>query len=102
MRPPSRFPCHVTLKVREGVPSLRSVALVRELERSFAKACERGDFRLAHDAIQGNRVHLIVEAKDVEALGRGMKALGSRLARAVTSSSSGLRRRCGMPSAACS
>ena len=29
------------------------------------------------------RVHLIVEAKDRHALGRGMKALGSRLARAV-------------------
>jgi hypothetical protein len=30
-------PCHVTLKVREDVPSLRSAKLVREIERSFAR-----------------------------------------------------------------
>jgi hypothetical protein len=40
------FPCHVTLKVRRRLPSLRTVRLVRELERSFAAACERGRFRL--------------------------------------------------------
>jgi len=79
----ARQACHVTLKMRPGVPSLRSVRLVRELERSFAKARERGDFRLVHYALQGDHMHLIVEAKDPHALGRGMRALGSRLARAV-------------------
>ncbi len=79
----SRFPCHVTLKVRDGVPSLRTVKLVRELERSWAKACDRGDFRLAHYSIQANHVHLLVEARDADALGRGMKSLGGRLARVV-------------------
>ena len=33
--------------------------------------------------MQGNHAHLIVEATDRDALGRGMKAIGSRLARAV-------------------
>jgi hypothetical protein len=42
----------VTLKAREGVPSLRTVKLVRELERSFAANCERNDFRLVHYSIQ--------------------------------------------------
>jgi REP-associated tyrosine transposase len=78
-----RFPCHVTLRVREDVPSLRSVRLVRELERSFAVACERGVFRLAHYSLQGNHAHLIVEAAGRDALGRGMKAIAARLARAV-------------------
>jgi len=78
-----RLPCHVTLKVRDGIPSLRTVRLVHELERSFAAGCERNDFRLVHYSIQGNHAHLIVEADNVGALGRGMKALGSRLARAV-------------------
>jgi REP element-mobilizing transposase RayT len=78
-----RFPCHVTVRVREDLPSLRTVALVRELERSFTVACERGEFRLAQYSLQGNHAHLIVEAKDRDALGRGMKAIGSRLARAV-------------------
>jgi REP element-mobilizing transposase RayT len=65
------------------VPSLRSVRLVRELEFSLAKLCRRRDFRLVHYSLQGDHAHLIVEAKDPEALGRGMKALGARLARAV-------------------
>ena len=78
-----RLPCHVTLKVRAGVPSLRTVRLVREIERSFAIGCEREDFRLVHYSLQGNHAHLIVEADNENVLGRGMKALGARLARAV-------------------
>ena len=79
----SRYPCHVTFKVVEGLPSLRTARVVREVERSWAKGCDRGDFRLAHYSIQSNHVHLIVEAKDADALGRGMKALGIRFAKAV-------------------
>jgi REP element-mobilizing transposase RayT len=73
----------VTLRVRNDVPSLRTVKLVRELERTFAKGCERGEFRLVHYSLQGNHAHLIVEAMDRRALGRGMKSLAARLARAV-------------------
>jgi REP element-mobilizing transposase RayT len=73
----------VTLKVRAGLPSLRTVALVRELERSFACACERGDFRLVHYSIQADHVHALIEAGSLDALSRGMKAVGARLARAV-------------------
>jgi REP element-mobilizing transposase RayT len=73
----------MTLKVRAGIPSLRTVKLVRDLECSFAASCERGDFRLVHYSIQGNHAHLIVEADSHAALGRGMKAIGARLARAV-------------------
>lgn len=73
----------MTLKIREGIPSLRTAQLVRELEVSFAASCERNDFRLIHYSIQGNHAHLIVEADNEGALGRGMKAIASRLARAV-------------------
>ena len=78
-----RLPCHVTLKVREGIPSLRTVRLVHELERSFAASSERNDFWLVHYSIQGNHAHLIVEAEGRDALARGMKSLGARIARAV-------------------
>ena len=77
------LPAHVTLKVRSDVPSLRTVKLVSEVERSFARACERGTFRIVHYSLQGNHAHMIIEAKNSDALGRGMKAIGSRLARAV-------------------
>jgi hypothetical protein len=29
------------------------VRLVREVERTFARGCERGDFRLVHYSLQG-------------------------------------------------
>ncbi len=67
----------------EDVPSLRTARLVRELEKSLAGGCERGDFRLVHYSLQHDHAHLIVEAKSREALGRGMNAIGARLARAV-------------------
>jgi REP element-mobilizing transposase RayT len=79
----ARHPCHVTLKLRPGLPSLRSVRLVRELERSFAAACERGRFRVAHYSIQSNHVHLIVEAASQRDLACGMKSIGARVARAI-------------------
>ena len=79
-----RFPCHVTLKVRRGVPSLRSGKLVREFERSLTSLRQqRSECRVVHYSLQKDHLHLIVEASDREALGRGMKTLGTRLARAV-------------------
>jgi hypothetical protein len=74
---------HVTLRLLPKLPSLRTVPLVRELERSFAKGCTRPGFRLVHYSLQGNHAHLIVEASDRVMLGRGMMAIGSRIARAV-------------------
>ena len=56
---------------------------MREVEASFRRACERGRFRLVQYSIQSNHVHLIVEAASAADLGRGMKSIGSRLARAV-------------------
>ena len=79
----ARLPAHVTVKLLPGLPSLRSVALVRALERSFAAACDRGDFRLVHYALQTTHAHLLVEATDAPALARDMMALGARIARAL-------------------
>jgi hypothetical protein len=36
-----------------------------------------------HYSLQSNHAHLVIEARDRDALGRGMKAIGARLARAV-------------------
>jgi REP-associated tyrosine transposase len=69
--------------MRDGLPSLQTVTIVRAIERTFAAGCERADFRLVHYSLQGNHAHLVVEARDRAALGRGMMAIGSRLARAV-------------------
>jgi REP element-mobilizing transposase RayT len=76
-------PVHVTLRVRGGLPSLQGPDFIREIRKSFAFASERGDFRLVHYSVQSDHVHLIVEASDQDALGRGMKAINARIARAV-------------------
>ena len=77
------LPAHVTLRLQAGLPSLRDTRVVRMVERTFADGCERRDFRVVQYSLQGNHAHLIVEARDQAALGRGMMAIGSRLARAV-------------------
>ena len=82
-QPFKRLPAHVTLRMRADVPSLRLVPIVAAIERTFADGCARPGFRLVHYSLQGNHAHLIVEATDTGALGRGMKAIGARLARAV-------------------
>lgn len=80
---PGKYPSHVRLSVLRGIPSLRKRSFVREFRRTVRQAAERGDFRVVHYSIQRTHVHLIVEAAGKEALARGMKAVGSRLARAV-------------------
>jgi len=67
-----RLPSHVTWRVRPNLPSLRTVAIARAMERSFADACARPGFRLAQYSLQANH--------DRDALGRRMKALGARAA----------------------
>ncbi len=75
----SRYPCHVTLRMLGGVPSLRAPGFVRVFEETLARGCERGEFRVVHYALLRDHAHLIVEAKDRHALGRGMKSLSRRM-----------------------
>jgi REP element-mobilizing transposase RayT len=65
------------------VPSLRSRGFLKAFRRSLRAACERGDFRVVHYSVQRNHVHLLVESAGKEALGKGMKSISARLARAV-------------------
>jgi REP element-mobilizing transposase RayT len=79
----ARFPALVTIRVRSDVPSLRTLRLVRDLERSLRALRRRSDFRVVHYSLQGNHLHAIVEAASSVALACGMKSLGARLARAA-------------------
>ena len=63
--------------------SLRGKAFIREIRKSFLAVRERLDFRLLEYSFQTNHVHLIVEADDHQALGRGMISISSRIARAA-------------------
>ena len=80
---PRDCPSHVTVRVRSGLPSLRKRRFAAELERSLRATCERGEFRVVHYSIQSDHLHLLVESAGKQALGRGMKAVSARIARAV-------------------
>ena len=79
----SRFPVHVTVCRREGLPSCRTKGAYAALRKAFAAGCDRFGFRLAHYSVQGNHLHFIVEAKDRAALSRGMQGLLIRVAKAL-------------------
>src|SRR5229473_601332 len=79
----ARHPLHVTLRLLKGIPSLRRSDVRRALESAFRAGRDRFGFRLIHYSIQGNHLHLIVEAEDATALSRGMQGLAIRCARAI-------------------
>lgn len=56
---------------------------MRELRRGFRACSERGDARVVHFSIQRDHLHLLVEAAGKQALGRAMKSISTRVARAV-------------------
>lgn len=76
-------PCHVTLKLRSGLPSLRSARFVRAFSATLRDGCERGRFRVVHWSVQRDHLHLIVEASSAFDLACGMKSVTVRVVRAV-------------------
>lgn len=76
------YPLHVTLRLVEGVASLRRVTRVRSIRRSIQRAHKAG-FRVVQYAVMGNHLHLVVEASDRRRLARGMQGLKVRLARGL-------------------
>ena len=77
----SRFPVHVTLKVLPSAPNLRRRHCFDVLRAAFARGKDRFRFRLTQFTVQGNHLHLLCEAKDKQALTRGMQGLSIRIAR---------------------
>jgi putative transposase len=77
----SHHPAHVTLRVLPHVWNLRSRRAFRAIGRAFASSKERDGFRLVHFSVQGNHLHLIVEARDAQRLSRGMQGLATWIAR---------------------
>ena len=79
----SRFPLHVVLRARQDAPGLRRRQMFRAVRAALVQGAARAGFRLVHFSVQGNHLHLVVEAIDKVALSRGMQGLAVRIARAV-------------------
>jgi REP element-mobilizing transposase RayT len=77
----SRFPEHVTLRTVDGLSGLRSRACFRAIAGAFRLVRSRQTIRLTEFSVQGNHLHLIVEAADAERLPRGVQGLGISIAK---------------------
>ena len=82
-------PVHVTVRVRDRLPSLREELLERIVKRVLLAQqemlCEKGleHFQVVHFTIQRDHLHLIVEAPDKRGLARGVAGLEVRIARRI-------------------
>jgi REP element-mobilizing transposase RayT len=82
-RPDVSGAVHVTVRIRAGLPNMRTPRAYRALERAFRKGKEKGGFRLVQYAVLSNHMHLFVDADDKTSLAKGMQALQVRIARAL-------------------
>jgi REP element-mobilizing transposase RayT len=78
-----RFPVHVTVRMQHSVYNLRSRRCFSILRAAFGAQNGRFGFRLNQYSVQGNHLHLIVEANDKQSLSRGMQGLSIRVAKAL-------------------
>src|SRR6187549_1390111 len=73
----------VTVHQLDGLPSLRTQRVMGVFQKALAIAKDRFGCRVLQFSLLGNHVHFMVEAPDEKALGRAMKGLLVRLAKAL-------------------
>jgi len=69
--------------MRRGTWNLRAQRCFQPLLRAFRGVRKRSGFRVTHFSVQGNHVHMLVEAGDRRAMSNGLRALLIRMARAL-------------------
>ena len=74
-------PLHVTLRFAAHVWNLRAQRCLRPIDRALRALLSPSSARVTHFSVQGNHVHLVVEAEDQAALTRAMRSLTIRIAR---------------------
>ena len=79
----SRKAVLVTVRIREGLPSLRKRETFGVLEKAFIKGKERLGLRLLHFSVLSNHMHFLVEARNKDALTLGMQGLSIRIAKGL-------------------
>ena len=80
---PGRHPVHVTMRCLAGVGFLRAHRRFCAIKESIRAAQQRFGMGVIHYSVQGNHLHLIVEARDADALARGIQGFAIRVARAL-------------------
>lgn len=78
-----RHPIHVTMRMRRDVWNLRTRRCFRVVEAALRASSDRHGMRLTHYTVQGNHLHLVVEASGRQSLSRGMQGLSIRVAKGL-------------------
>jgi len=78
----SKLPLHVTIRMEDAVWNLRSRRSFRIVEKALFAASARFA-SVCHFSVQGNHIHLLVEANDKRSLSSAMRSLGVRVARGM-------------------
>lgn len=89
-----KTPVHVTLRMKAGLPSLRS-QVVRKMFERIVEQTRREDFHVPVYDLQSDHVHVISEPDDREALSAGMRRVVIRFALRLNRRSDARRARCG-------
>src|SRR5262245_52610991 len=69
----TRLPVEVTMRVKQGLPSLRGLKEFALLRGAMVAGCKRDGFRLVHFSVQSNHLHFIVEGDCRTSLSRGVQ-----------------------------
>jgi REP element-mobilizing transposase RayT len=92
----SYHPLHVVMRIAPAVESLRRRKLYKAMRDATVTAALRERFRIVHISLQRTHVHMLVEAENKAALGRGMQGFQISAARHInTALGDGARRRRG-------
>ena len=78
-----RAPLHVTIRIVANTCDLRKYPAFGAAETALAGGADRFGVQVVQFSVQGEHLHLMVEAPDAAALPRAVKGLSVRLARRV-------------------
>ncbi|HEX4384601.1 MAG TPA: transposase, partial [Myxococcales bacterium] len=76
----ARNPLHVTQRMVPAVGHLRTQMRLALIKQALHDASGHLGMQVVHFSVQGNHLHLVVEAENAAALSRGMKGLAVRVA----------------------
>ena len=77
------MPLHVTLRMAPHVYNLRSRRSFRVIAAALRLGGDRFGVRIIHFSVQGNHIHLVVEAPDGRSLARAIQGLSIRVAKGL-------------------
>ena len=79
----AKLPLHVTVKMESHVWNLRTRRCFRIVEKALFATANQRRAQIVHFTVQGNHLHLLVEADDKRSLSRCMRSLTIRIARGL-------------------